>query len=94
MRAAAGLVCLLVGIGLSPAVHAEVDVRTPWADVYVGHEGVYVNGPWGRVEVPATERQRVCTSWRKRVEEHYKADGCSVDFDSSGCTIDKVDCDD
>ena len=34
------------------AALAEVDVKTPWAKVYVGPGGVFVNGPWGRVNAP------------------------------------------
>ena len=93
MRTAVGLVCLLVLFGLPPAALAEVDVRTPWADVYIGPDGIYVNGPWGRVEVPSSERKRVCATWRQRVEEHYKASGCKVEFDAGGCVIEKVECD-
>jgi hypothetical protein len=94
MKTAVATMCFLLGIAVAPAVRAEVDVTTPWADVYVGPEGVYVNGPWGRVAVPADERKRVCKAWRKRVEAHYKANSCSVDFDDAGCTIKKVKCDD
>src|SRR3990170_1103523 len=58
---------------LSQAALAEVDVRTPWADVYVGPDGVYVHGPWGRVEVPLSDRERVCSQWRESVREYYKS---------------------
>jgi len=82
---------LLCGLSASPAL-AEVDVRTPWANVYVGPGGVYVHGPWGRVEVPASDRERVCSDWRKTTTEHYESRGCKVDFDDDGCLIDKVKC--
>lgn len=71
---------------------AEVDIRTPWGNVYVGPEGVYVNGPWGRVEVPASERDNVCREWRKSVEEYYKDKRCDLEFDDKGCTIKKLEC--
>ena len=83
---------LLCGQSVSPAL-AEVDVRTPWANVYVGPGGVYVHGPWGRVEVPASDRERVCSEWRKNTTEHYEGRGCKVEFDDEGCLIDKVECD-
>ena len=34
--------------------------RTPWANVYIGPGGVYVHGPWERVDVPLSEHERVC----------------------------------
>jgi hypothetical protein len=71
---------------------AEVDVRTPWANVYVGPGGVYVHGPWGRVEVPAADRERVCSEWRKSITEHYEGRGCKVEFDEEGCLITNVEC--
>ena len=82
---------LLAGVGATPAL-AQVDVRTPWANVYVGPGGLYVNGPWGRVEVPAADRERVCAEWRKSTTEHYEGRGCSVEFDAEGCLIQNVDC--
>ncbi|HXG78647.1 MAG TPA: hypothetical protein VNJ31_04815 [Methyloceanibacter sp.] len=81
---------LLLGAA-GPAL-AEVDVRTPWANVYVGPSGVYVNGPWGRVDVPAEDRERVCAEWRKATTEHYEGRGCTVAFDAEGCLIQDVDC--
>ena len=35
---------LFCGAYAAPAL-AQVDVRTPWANVYVGPGGVYVTGP-------------------------------------------------
>jgi hypothetical protein len=35
---------LFCGAYAAPAL-AQVDVPTPWANVYVGPGGVYVNGP-------------------------------------------------
>jgi len=93
MRVTIGLLCLLLLICPMPAASAEVDIRTPWADVYVGPEGVYVNGPWGRVEVPSSERKRICSAWRQQIEEHYKETNCKVEFDAAGCLIEKVECD-
>jgi hypothetical protein len=86
---AAGLLCC--GLQASPAL-GQVDVRSPWANVYVGPGGVYVNGPWGRVEVPAADRERVCSEWRKSTTEHYEGRGCTVAFDDEGCLIEKVEC--
>ncbi len=84
----------LAACAASPAkpALAEVDVRTPWADVYVGPEGVFVHGPWGRVEVPASERDRVCRKWRRSVRKHYQKRRCRVKFDAKGCIIEKLDC--
>lgn len=88
---AAAAVFIFAGL-LTKAAFAEVDVRTPWANVYVGPGGVYVYGPWGRVEVPQSDRERVCGQWRKSVLEHYEGRDCKVEFDDKGCTIEKVDC--
>ena len=86
---------LLVGAGLWGSVAlAEVDIRTPWANVYVGPGGVYVHGPWGSVDVPASDRERVCSAWRKSVLENYKDRDCKVEFDDTGCVIEKLDCKD
>ncbi len=65
---------LLGALAAGPAL-AEVDVRTPWANIYVGPSGVYVNGPWGRVDVPSEDRERVCAEWRKATTEHYEGRG-------------------
>ena len=73
---------------------AEVDIKTPWANIYVGPGGVFVNGPWGRVDVPASERKRVCAEWRKSTLDYYEERGCAVDFDDEGCVIEDVDCPD
>jgi len=79
--------------GMQPSsAFAEIDIRTPWADVYVGPEGVYVHGPWGRVEVPASERHRVCRNWHESVLKFYKDRRCQVEFDDKGCTIRNVEC--
>jgi hypothetical protein len=56
-------------------------------------DGVYVHGPWGRVEVPLSDRERVCSQWRESVREYYKSHDCEVRFDDKGCTIEEVDCD-
>jgi hypothetical protein len=82
---------LLAGSFPAPAL-AEVDVRTPSANVFVGRGGVYVNGPWGRVAVPAADRERVCSEWRKSTTDHYEGRGCTVTFDEEGCVIDRVEC--
>jgi hypothetical protein len=70
-----------------------MSAHTPWADVYVGPGGVYVHGPWGRVDVPLSDRERVSRQWRESVREHYKGRNCKVTFDAAGYTIDKVACD-
>jgi hypothetical protein len=82
---------LLCSLPASAAL-AQVDVRSPWANVYVGPGGVYVNGPWGRVEVPAADRERVCREWRKSITEHYQGRGGTVTFDDEGCLIEQVEC--
>ena len=94
MKKIAAIALTIACFGQPGVALAEVDVRTPWTDVYVGHQGVYVNGPWGRVAVPSEDRERVCASWRRNVERHYKRSGCEVDFDDDGCTIDEVECHD
>jgi hypothetical protein len=83
----------LLGAGLmsSPAF-AEVNIKTPWANVYVGPGGVFVNGPWGRVDVPASEREHVCAEWRKSTEAYYGDRHCTVTFDKDGCLIKSLDC--
>lgn len=63
-RAVATMAFLFFSTLMGTAALAEVDVRTPWANVYVGPGGVYVYGPWGRVDVPASDRERVCSEWR------------------------------
>lgn len=83
---------LFLGPALFSGPALAVDVRTPWADVFVGPGGVYVNGPWGRVNVPDTERDRVCAKWRRSTLDHYNERGCTVTFDDDGCVIDNVDC--
>ena len=93
MRAAV----LALGIALAGAAvpaQAEVDLRTPWANVYVGPGGVYVHGPWGRVDVPASDRAKVCRQWRDSVREHYKDRDCDINFDAEGCVIEKIECED
>ena len=90
MAAAAFLICTSL---LGEAAFAEVDVRTPWANVYVGPGGVYVHGPWGSVDVPASDRERVCGEWRRSVLEYYQGRNCNVAFDDTGCVIEKLDCD-
>ncbi len=84
---------LLLGTSLMTApAFAEVDIKTPWANVFVGPGGVFVNGPWGRVEVPASERERVCAAWRKSTQDYYEERGCEVEFDDNGCVIEELDC--
>lgn len=92
-RAVATMAFLFFSILMGTDALAEVDVRTPWANVYVGPGGVYVHGPWGRVDVPASDRERVCSEWRKSTREHYEARGCNVEFDDEGCVIKEIDCD-
>jgi hypothetical protein len=45
------------------------------------------------VDVPASDRERVCSEWRKSTREHYEARGCNVEFDDKGCVIKELDCD-
>jgi hypothetical protein len=59
----------LCGLVASPAL-AEVDVRTPWANVYVGPGGLYVHGPWGKVDVPEADRERVL---QRMAQKHHRA---------------------
>ena len=92
MKLAISIACLGLGLIWAHPAAAEVDVQTPWANVYVGPDGVYVNGPWGRVEVPSEDRKRVCEKWREEVIDYYSKDNCSVRFDGAGCTIENVDC--
>jgi hypothetical protein len=68
-RAMGTLAFLFFSALMGTAAFAEVDMRTPWANVYVGPGGVYVHGPWGRVDVPASDRERVCSEWRKSARE-------------------------
>jgi hypothetical protein len=75
------------------AAFAEMDVKTPWANVFVGPGGVFVNGPWGRVDVPASERERVCAEWRQSTREYYEERNCAVEFDDTGCVIEDLACD-
>ena len=42
--------CFLIAVAAASAALAQVDIRSPWANVYVGPGGVYVHGPWGRVD--------------------------------------------
>jgi hypothetical protein len=86
------LSCLWFGALSVSSARTEVNVQTPWANVYVGPGGVYVNGPWGRVEVPAADRARVCSEWRTSTTEYYEQRGCKVEFDEEGCVIAKVEC--
>ena len=77
---------------MSGAAFADVDIKTPWANVYVGPGGVLVNGPWGRVDVPASEREHVCAEWRKSTEAYYGERGCTVTFYKDGCLIENLNC--
>ena len=45
-RAVAAMAFLIFSTLVGTAAFAEVDMRTPWANVYVGPGGVYVHGPW------------------------------------------------
>ena len=83
------LSALLAGVAL-----ADVNVRTPWSDVYVGPGGVEVGGPWGSVNVPANRRRRGCDRWRDEVEDYYDRYDCDVEFHDNGCAIEEVECDD
>jgi hypothetical protein len=67
-----------------------VDIKTPWANVFVGPGGVFVNGPWGRADVPVSERKHVCAEWRKSA--YYGERGCTVTFDKDGCLIENLYC--
>ena len=48
--------CFLIAVAAASAALAQVDIRSPWANVYVGPGGVYVHGPWGRVDVPSARK--------------------------------------
>ena len=91
MRVLSGA-CFLIVVAAAPAALAQVDIRSPWANVYVGPGGVYVHGPWGRVDVPSADRERVCDQWRKSILEHYKGQNCKVTFNDDNCTVKDVDC--
>jgi len=71
---------------------AQVDIKTPWANVYVGKGGVFVNGPWGRVDVPVSERARVCAKWRESTQQYYDERDCKVEYDEDGCIIEELSC--
>jgi len=90
----ARLLSFAVAILVASAAFADVNVRTPWTDVYVGPGGVNVAGPWGGVDVPASRRKDACERWRDEVEDHYDAQDCDVDFTDNGCAIEEVECDD
>ena len=83
---------LLVSGSWTSAALADVKVKTPWANVFVGPGGVYVHGPWGRVNVPEPERVRVCQAWRESTRAHYDAKGCTVVHSPDGCIIQEVTC--
>lgn len=91
-RALALVAAILLSGSWASAALADVNVKTPWANVHVGPGGVYVHGPWGRVNVPEAERARVCQAWQESTLEHYKAKGCEVTFSADGCTIQDVAC--
>jgi hypothetical protein len=84
--------CSLIATAAASAALAQVEIRSPWADVFVGPGGVYVHGPWGRVDVPSAERERVCDQWRESITNHYKGRECKVTFNDDNCTIKDVDC--
>lgn len=94
MRAATASLTLMIAVLAPGPALAEVDIRTPWANVYVGPGGVYVHGPWGRVDVPTSERAKVCRQWRESILEHYKDRVCDIKFDDEGCVIEKLECED
>ena len=93
MMRKSAVICFLIAICLTsgPAL-AQVDIKTPWANVYVGKGGVFVHGPWGRVDVPVSERARVCAKWRESTQEYYDEKGCEVEYDDDGCIIDELSC--
>ena len=93
IKAVALSACLLMSGSWATAALADVKVRTPWANVFVGPGGVYVNGPWGRVNVPESERFRVCQAWRESTRAHYDAKGCKVVHSPDGCIVQEVTCD-
>lgn len=70
---AVGFLVAAIATPASGPAFAEVDLKTPWANIYVGPGGVFVNGPWGRVDVPASERKRVCAEWRKSTLDYRRA---------------------
>ena len=51
-----------------------------------------MNGPWGRVDVPASEREHVCPERRKSTEAYYGERGCTVTFYKDGCLIENLNC--
>jgi hypothetical protein len=91
MRVLSGA-CFLIVVAAASAALAQVDIRSPWANVYVGPGGVYVHGPWGRVDVPSADRERVCDQWRESILDHYKGQNCKVTFNDDNCTVKDVDC--
>jgi len=92
MTRAMSVAVALLGLGLASGPAMAADVQTPWADVFVGPGGVFVNGPWGRVDVPASQRERVCARWRRSTLDYYQERGCTVTFDDEGCVIEDLDC--
>jgi len=94
MMRALSVAMTLLGVGLASGPAMAVDVQTPWADVFVGPGGVFVNGPWGRVDVPASQRERVCARWRQSTLDFYQERDCTVTFDDAGCVIEDLDCPD
>ena len=90
----AGLTAFVAAALLTGTAIADVNVRTPWSDVYVGPGGVDVSGPWGGVNVPRSQRRRDCERWRDDVEDYYDDRDCDVDFTRDGCAIKEIECDD
>jgi len=84
--------CFLIVAAAASVALAQVDIRSPWADVFVGPGGLYVHGPWGRVDVPSADRERVCDQWRESILNHYKGRDCKVTWNDDNCTIKDVDC--
>lgn len=92
MRILAAIALVAGAVLAATAASAQVDIRSPWGDVFVGPGGIYVHGPWGRVDVPSADRERVCDQWRESIREHYKGRDCKVEFNDDKCTIKDVDC--
>ena len=92
MRAVIMAAALLGANVMGGPAFAEVDLKTPWADIFVGPGGVFVNGPCVRVDLLTPARKRVCAEWRKSTLDYYEERGCAVEFDDEGCVIKDIDC--
>jgi hypothetical protein len=73
------------------AASADVNVKTPWANVFVG-QGRYLceraMGPRGRACIGARARVRRAAQEHARI---YDTQSCKVEFDDDGCVIKDLD---